>query len=480
MNHFLQVRNNGRLPTYDVTSHDSAWVFCIKALLFPVTATAFLCLCLSIWNQPISGTHFLILVICFVGVGELLDFAKFEQLRQGQTGLNALTYIVSRWVFLCACIWVVLHLTHLPVRFRDKPLLTWFLLTPAVLWAAQWTLWTLLLNFGVQRMRLNNAIIIGLTEQAQKLDAILAKHPLLRIRSLGFFSEHPGAEQDERQPFSGRVLGSLNDLSTFVRDNSVQIVYITLPMARTPELMKLLDELSDSTASVYFVPDIFSLQLMQARLDVMHGIPLIAICDSPFFGGSALVKRCSDIVLASAILVMISPVLIAVALGVKLSSPGPVLFKQRRYGLDGQEILVYKFRSMSVTEDGQHQYTQVTRNDSRVTPFGAFIRRTSLDELPQFLNVLMGSMSIVGPRPHAIAVNEHYRSLIPSYMIRHKVKPGITGWAQVNGYRGGDDLPTMTKRIEFDLDYLSNWSLWFDLKIIARTVLVVFKDTRAF
>lgn len=485
MSHFLQVRNAGRLPTYDVTSQDSGWVFCIKALLFPVTTAAFLCLCLAIWSQPISGAHFLILVISFVGVGELLDFAKFEQLRHGQTGLKALTYIVSRWVFLCACIWVVLHLTHLPVRFRDKPLLTWFLLTPAVLWAVQWMLWTLLLNFGVQRMRLNNAIIVGLTEQAQKLDAILARHPLLRIRSLGFFAEHsvpePAvAEPGNTHPFAHRVLGSLADLSAFIRDNPVQIVYITLPMTRTPELMKLLDDLRDSTASVYFVPDIFSLQLMQARLDVMHGIPLIAVCDSPFFGGSALVKRCSDIVLSSAILIMISPLLIAVAIGVKLSSPGPVLFKQRRYGLDGQEILVYKFRSMSVTEDGRHQYTQVTRNDSRVTPFGAFIRRTSLDELPQFLNVLMGSMSIVGPRPHAIAVNEHYRALIPSYMIRHKVKPGITGWAQVNGYRGGDDLPTMTKRIEFDLDYLSNWSLWFDLKIIARTVLVVFKDTHAF
>ncbi len=478
MSHFLQVRNAGRLPTYDVTSHDSGWVFCIKALLFPVTATGFLCLCLGIWNQPISGAHFLILVICFVGVGELLDFSKFEQLRQGQTGLNALMYIVSRWIFLCACIWVVLHLTHLPVRFRDKPLLTWFLLTPAVLWTAQWMLWTLLLNFGVQRMRLNNAIIIGLNEQAQKLDVILARHPLLRIHSLGFFAEHPGNEQCESG--SDRVLGSLEDISTFVRDNPVQIVYITLPMVRTPGLMKLLDDLRDSTASVYFVPDIFSLQLMQARLDVMHGIPLIAVCDSPFFGGSALVKRCSDLVFSSAIIVLISPLLLAVAIGVKLSSPGPVLFKQRRYGLDGQEILVYKFRSMSVTEDGQHQYTQVTRNDSRVTPFGAFIRRTSLDELPQFLNVLKGSMSIVGPRPHAIAVNEHYRSLIPSYMIRHKVKPGITGWAQVNGYRGGDDLPTMTKRIEFDLDYLANWSLWFDLKIIARTVLVVLKDTHAF
>jgi len=150
-----------------------------------------------------------------------------------------------------------------------------------------------------------------------------------------------------------------------------------------------------------------------------------------------------------------------------------VIFKQRRYGLDGREITVYKFRSMTVTEDGHNTYTQVTRSDSRVTPLGAFLRRTSIDELPQFFNVLAGSMSVVGPRPHAISVNEHYRRLIPSYMFRHKVKPGITGWAQVNGFRGGDDLHGMTKRIEFDLEYLENWSLWLDVRIIVRTCLLI-------
>jgi len=253
-----------------------------------------------------------------------------------------------------------------------------------------------------------------------------------------------------------------------------------LPMIGHPRVVKLLEGLRDSTVSVYFVPDIFTTRLMQARIDVVHGIPLMAVCESPFYGVLGLAKRLSDIAFAAAVLLAIAPIFIAVAIGVRMSSPGPILFKQRRYGLDGREILVYKFRSMSVTEDGEKRYTQVTRNDSRVTAFGAFIRRTSLDELPQFLNVLEGSMSVVGPRPHAIAVNEHYRRLIPSYMIRHKVKPGITGWAQVNGYRGGDDLPTMTKRIEFDLDYLSNWSLWFDLQIIMRTVAVVWRDRQAY
>jgi putative colanic acid biosysnthesis UDP-glucose lipid carrier transferase len=180
------------------------------------------------------------------------------------------------------------------------------------------------------------------------------------------------------------------------------------------------------------------------------------------------------------ILLVMWPVLVAVAIGIKFSSSGPAIFKQLRYGLDGHEIMVYKFRSMTVSEDGVTRYTQVTRDDNRVTRFGAFIRRTSLDELPQLFNVIEGSMSLVGPRPHAIAVNEHYRSLIPSYMFRHKVKPGITGWAQVNGYRGGDDLHTMKKRIEFDLEYLKNWSMWLDFIIILRTFSLIWTDRDAF
>ena len=198
--------------------------------------------------------------------------------------------------------------------------------------------------------------------------------------------------------------------------------------------MKLLDELHDTTASVYFVPDIFMFDLIQGRMDTIGGIPVLAVCETPFCGMNGLVKRASDIVLATLILILISPILLAIAAGVKLTSPGPALFRQRRYGLDGREIVVYKFRSMTVAEDGA-VVKQATKNDSRVTPFGAFLRRTSLDELPQFINVLQGRMSIVGPRPHAVAHNEMYRKLVKSYMVRHKVRPGITGWAQVNGLR---------------------------------------------
>ena len=195
---------------------------------------------------------------------------------------------------------------------------------------------------------------------------------------------------------------------------------------------------------------------------------------------SDLAKRISDVVLGTIILILISPLLLAVAIGVKLSSPGPVIFRQRRNGLDGDEIVVYKFRSMTSQDNGA-VVQQATKNDPRITPFGAFIRRTSLDELPQFFNVLQGSMSIVGPRPHAVAHNEQYRRLIKAYMVRHKVKPGITGWAQVNGHRGETEtIEKMQARVEYDLEYLRNWSLGLDLQIIVRTIRLVFFDRHAF
>jgi putative colanic acid biosynthesis UDP-glucose lipid carrier transferase len=220
--------------------------------------------------------------------------------------------------------------------------------------------------------------------------------------------------------------------------------------------------------------------MIQARVDSIGGIPVLAVCETPLFGINALIKRVSDVVLAFTILVFISPVMLSIAIGVKRSSPGPVLFKQRRYGLDGKEIVVYKFRTMTVLEDGD-LVRQATRGDKRVTRFGAFLRRTSLDELPQFINVLQGSMSVVGPRPHAVAHNEMYRRLISGYMLRHKVKPGITGLAQVNGFRGEtDSLEKMKARVEYDLSYLRNWSVWLDLLIVMKTVFVVIRDQNAY
>jgi putative colanic acid biosynthesis UDP-glucose lipid carrier transferase len=240
--------------------------------------------------------------------------------------------------------------------------------------------------------------------------------------------------------------------------------------------MNLLDDLRDTTASIYYVPDIFVFDLVQARSGEIQGIPVVAMCETPFYGYRGVTKRLTDIVLSVAILLLLLPLLALVALLVKWSSPGPVIFKQRRYGLDGREIAVYKFRTMSVTEDGD-TIRQASRLDERITPVGALLRRSSLDELPQLINVLQGRMSLVGPRPHAVAHNEEYRKLIKGYMIRHKVLPGITGLAQVNGCRGETaKLEEMEARVNYDLDYLRHWSPMLDIKIILLTVVKLFRD----
>jgi putative colanic acid biosynthesis UDP-glucose lipid carrier transferase len=322
------------------------------------------------------------------------------------------------------------------------------------------------------------AVVVGLNEQGCSLADRITSQPYAGIELVGFF--------DDRTPdrlYGGdrhRMLGRIADIASYVKTHRVQLIYLSLPMASQPRIKELLDALKDTTASVYFVPDMFVTDLIQGKTDSVCGLPVISVCETPFRGPAGVLKRIEDIVLASLILVLISPILLGIGLAVKLTSPGPVIFRQRRYGLDGEQILVYKFRSMRVLEDGD-RVVQAKKDDDRVTPLGRILRKTSMDELPQFVNVLQGRMSIVGPRPHAVAHNEMYRGLIKSYMVRHKVKPGITGWAQVNGFRGEtDSLEKMEGRIRCDLDYLRNWSLRLDLYIIARTVRLVFKDASAY
>jgi putative colanic acid biosynthesis UDP-glucose lipid carrier transferase len=317
------------------------------------------------------------------------------------------------------------------------------------------------------------AVIVGMNGQGIALARRLAETRYGSTRLLGFFDDRDIGRLDDSDTFP--LLGRISGLAQFIKTQHVHTIYLSLPMASQPRILELLDDLRDTTASIYFVPDFFVTDLIQGRIDMVCGMPVVAVCETPFRGADGLVKRSSDIILATLIALLIFPLLIAIALGVKLTSPGPVIFKQRRYGLDGAEILVYKFRSMTVCEDGD-TIQQAQKGDSRITPFGAFLRRTSLDELPQFINVLQGRMSIVGPRPHAVAHNEQYRKVIKGYMVRHKVKPGITGWAQVNGYRGETDtVDKMQGRVEYDLDYLRNWSLRLDLYIILRTVQIVFR-----
>lgn len=361
--------------------------------------------------------------------------------------------------------------------FPREMIVHWLWLAPAAQVGGHLAFRRVVAGMSRSRSRCKRAIIVGCNEHGRQLAEEIAAHPMLGLDFAGYFDDRRGTARD---PGGEPMLGRLTEVPEYVKRHDIQVLFLALPMASQPRILTLLDELRDTTASIYFVPDVFITDLIQARMDAIGRMPVVAVCDSPFSGFDGLVKRGSDIVLSLLILLLISPLLLAVALSVKLDSPGPVFFRQRRYGLDGKEITVFKFRSMRVCEDGA-VVTQATRGDARVTRVGRFLRKTSIDELPQFINVLLGQMSIVGPRPHAVAHNELYRKLIKGYMVRHKVKPGITGWAQVNGCRGETEtLEKMQARIDYDLEYLRHWSLGLDLYIIARTVLVVFNDAGAY
>ncbi|WP_418304119.1 undecaprenyl-phosphate glucose phosphotransferase [Nitrosospira lacus] len=401
-------------------------------------------------------------------------------------GTSRLQFSIKRLVFdvLYSWFWVVLLLLLLGVatgymnEFSSEALITWLWVAPLSQIGAHLALratapYLLMLQGPPQR-----AIIVGMNDQGAALAGRIHETRYSKIELSGFFDDR--SPNRLNQAANSQLLGRLRELPGFVKENRIQYIYLSLPMASQPRILHVLDELKDTTASIYFVPDMFITDLIQGRSGTVCGTPVISVCESPFTGSNGIIKRASDIVLSLLILALISPLLLIIALAIKLDSPGPVIFKQRRYGLDGEEILVYKFRSMRVCEDGE-SIRQAQKGDSRITRIGAFLRKSSLDELPQFVNVLQGRMSIVGPRPHAVAHNEIYRNLIKGYMIRHKVKPGITGWAQVNGYRGETrTLDKMQARIDHDLDYLRNWSLRLDLHIILKTIMVVFRDRAAY
>ncbi|MCG9780173.1 undecaprenyl-phosphate glucose phosphotransferase [Photobacterium damselae] len=320
--------------------------------------------------------------------------------------------------------------------------------------------------------------IIGMTSGGLAIESALRKE----LKGQNFIIEYYDDRDVSRFGYMTKSenKGKVNELIDQAKQGNVDEVYIALPMIARERIKYFLQLFSDTTVETYIVPDLYTYNLAINQFREIGNVQTFSVFASPFDGIGDLIKRTEDLVIGSIILLLISPILLAVAIGVKLSSPGPVLFKQDRYGLGGKCIKVWKFRSMKVMENDS-VVTQATKNDPRVTKFGAFIRRTSLDELPQFFNVIQGSMSIVGPRPHAVAHNEEYRVLVDNYMIRHKVKPGITGLAQVNGFRGETDtLDKMEMRIRYDIRYIQSWSLLLDLKIIFLTVFKGFVGETAY
>jgi putative colanic acid biosynthesis UDP-glucose lipid carrier transferase len=322
--------------------------------------------------------------------------------------------------------------------------------------------------------------IVGVTELGFQLARNLEASPELGLKLVGYYDDRPADRNPEMPAGNKRQIGRIEDLISDAKAGFVETIYITFPMRAEDRIRGVLSQLSDSTASVYIVPDFFVFQMLHSRWTDIGGLPAVSVFENPFYGVDGVVKRVFDLVVGSLLLAAVSLPMLITAIAIKLTSRGPIFFRQRRYGLDGNEILVWKFRSMRVCENGS-KVTQATQNDPRLTPIGGFLRKSSLDELPQLFNVIGGSMSLVGPRPHATAHNEQYRQMIEGYMLRHKIKPGITGLAQVRGWRGETDtLEKMQKRVECDHEYIREWSLGLDIRILLQTVFVVLKRKNAY
>jgi putative colanic acid biosynthesis UDP-glucose lipid carrier transferase len=358
--------------------------------------------------------------------------------------------------------------------------LGWFVATPLALGS-----WRCLARYMAHRLRehglnVRTGVIAGAGDLGLRLARGLVESPWMGIRIGGFYDDGKSRSRVIDRHRRWTVKGNLDQLVADVRAHAADIVFIVLPMRAQRRIEQLIADLSDTTATVYLVPDVFISDLMSARWVNVHGIPAVGVYETPFAGIDRVLKRVEDLVLGGLLTLIALVPMVPIALAVRLSSPGPVIFKQRRYGIDGKIVWVWKFRTMMVVEDGAVAQ-QATRNDARVTRVGAFLRKTSLDELPQLFNVLGGSMSLVGPRPHPIALNEQYRGLIRGYMLRHMVKPGMTGWAQINGWRGETEgVEQMRGRVMHDLAYIQNWSLWLDLRILCKTVFVFLGDKKAY
>lgn len=342
-----------------------------------------------------------------------------------------------------------------------------------------------IVRVGLRMVRLQGgnfriAAIAGANDTAARIAHVIEHTAWMGLRLGGFYDDRVAAE-GERRSAELVLHGNFDKLVERAKAGELDIIYVTLPLRSELRIRDLLDRLRDSTVTVYDVPDFSALGLLRPHMESLSGLPMISLVDTPHQGIDAASKRVFDLLVGTAIVAGIALPMMAIALAIKLTSPGPVIFKQKRYGLGGREFEIWKFRSMTVCEDGANRFTQARKGDARVTPLGAFLRRTSLDELPQFINVLQGTMSIVGPRPHPVALNESQRKLIDGYMLRHKVKPGITGWAQINGFRGETDTPEkMEGRIRYDLEYINNWSLKLDFRILLATFSKAFNDPNAY
>lgn len=375
---------------------------------------------------------------------------------RGEYGFSLFLKLVISWFFAGSAVTGYLVFSHQAEYFSRIWLGLWWCLMLALMIGSRAIIYIILAILRSKGVDVKSIHLIGLNGSQMKINETLKENTWSGFKVNSYFD---------------LAKNNYDQLPSAIIEADADEIWICLPLAHSERVREILYALRHVSRSIRYIPGVEDLRLLNHNIHQVASINMITLSAGPLNGLNSLLKRIEDIVLGVLFLLISLPIMLVVAIGVKLSSHGPVLFKQLRHGVGGREISVYKFRSMIVHKEVGGSVTQATKEDPRLTSFGIFIRRTSLDELPQFWNVIRGQMSIVGPRPHALAHNEEYKEQVESYMARHKAKPGITGWAQVNGLRGETDtLDKMKKRVEFDLYYLDNWSVWFDMKVIVMTI----------
>ena len=418
----------------------------------------------------VAPIHSVLLYFC--GALALLLFPQFDlyvSWRGRSLRILALKLAMS-WSLVLLIGLVFSFLIHHVGDLSRLWMLYWYLFSLALLLACRTGTYLVLRRLRARGFNNRRVMIVGYNEIGREL------HRRAREQSWYGYEVRDvylGGGEDEVPLTDGSVarLIRLDDIADHVTRHQIDELWITLPMTAAAELQTLHHLLRNVLADVRWIPNTLSMRVLSLRMVDFLGFPTLDLNSPVLRGGQGIFKSLLDKLFSTVVLVTLSPLLLLIALGIKLSSPGPVFFTQSRLGLDGRKFEVYKFRTMALHHETDG-VTQARRDDQRITRFGAFLRHRSLDELPQFLNVLLGDMSVVGPRPHALAHNEIYKQLLEQYMLRHRVKPGITGWAQIHGYRGETDtVDKMAKRVQFDLYYIQNWSLWLDLRIVLRTAI---------
>lgn len=424
-------------------------------------------------GQQWADRHFAAVLVAaagFILVGETRRLYSSWRLQSLDEEFRT---VLIAWVITAAALIVVAFLSKVSDQYSRLSTIAWILFTPSALIGSRLLLRVLLRAARRAGKNTRSVAVVGASTFGNQVLKALGETKDFGLSVIGLFDDRSHGRLTQEGVDASMVRGNWRALVERARAGEIDYIFIALPMRAERRIVSLVNQLADTTASVYVVPDFFVFDLMRARMTMLGGMPAVSVYESPFDGLSGFVKRVEDLLLGSVLLLLSALPMLSIAIALKATKAQTIFFRQQRYGLNGKVVKVWKFRTMTVSEDGA-DVVQAKRQDPRITPLGAFLRATSLDELPQLFNVLTGEMSLVGPRPHAVRVNEEFRRLVHGYMLRHKVKPGITGWAQVNGWHGDDTVEKMQKRVEHDLAYLQDWSLWLDLKILYLTVVAVF------